>query len=130
MISFLLESFLRISWISSTRLIFAWIYFQGWPSWICLQGLIFEDEFKFFFYIFHVTSKGCKVKESNLTTLLCVVGIGLVEEEILNFPFNTLHLVIAWPDSWNFILGFTSPYVSTHPGLVAVSLLEEEIFRF
>ena len=72
-ISFLSKSFVRINWIAETRLIFAWIYFQGCQSLNFLHGLIFENEFKFSFWIFHVTSQGSVVKESYLTLLSVVV---------------------------------------------------------
>ena len=57
-------------------------------------------------------------------------GIGLVEVEILSFQSDTWPLLITWSDSYNFIMGFASPYVSTLQSLVATSLLEEEIFCF
>ena len=72
-ISFLLKIFVRINWIAETRLIFVWIYFQGCQSLNFLHGLIFKNEFKFSFWIFHVTSQGCVVKESYLTLLSVVV---------------------------------------------------------
>ena len=50
--------------------------------------------------------------------------------EILSIQFDPWPLVITWSDFCNFIMGFASPYVSTLQNLVAISLLEIEIFRF
>ena len=57
-------------------------------------------------------------------------GISFVKEEVLSFQFGTWLLVITWSCFCNFVMGFASPYASTLQSLVAISLLEEEIFHF
>ena len=73
-----------------------WIYFQECQSWIYLRELVSLDEFNFSFWIFHVTSQDCIVKESCEYMSEYIShhpaksdGIGLVEGEILSFQFDT-----------------------------------------
>ena len=47
-------------------------------------------------------------------------GIGLVEEEILSFKFDTWPLLITWSEWCDFFMGFASPYVSTLQNFVVI----------
>ena len=83
-ISFLLESFARISWIAWTRLTLAWIYFQGSQSWIIFAWINFHRWIQIFVLNFSCEPTRLHGQRAILHHPAKCGGIGLAGEEILS----------------------------------------------